>query len=291
MRSLKTYLLLVTACVAISSMGIAGPLEDGSDAIERQDYETAFRLLRPLAEQGDVFAQYNLGFMYSNGLGVSLDANQAASWYRLAAIQGDSDAQVNYGRALEAGVGVGLDHDAAMTWYQRSAAQGNAMAQHNIGSMYFNGHGVTKDNRKAFDWYTRSAEQGLALAQNALGAMYINGVSVDEDPNKGLEWILKAANQGLPDAQVNAFQLYYRDAKIGNAGAMHNVGYMCLHGWAGDQDPKECIKYYELAAEYGYAPSAQALSQIYTQGLFNIPVESEEADTWAEKYSELQTPK
>ena len=164
------------------------------------------------------------------------------------------------------------------------------MAQHNIGSMYVNGYSVTKDYLKALDWYTRAAEQGLPIAQNALGAMYVNGVGVDEDLNKGTEWIFKAANQGWPEAQENAFQIYYRDATIGNSGAMHNVAYMCLHGWSGEQDPQDCIKFYELAAERGYAPSAEALAQIYTQGLFEIPANDAKADIWAEKFSALQTP-
>lgn len=290
MHYFKIYMLATCAIFALSSAGQAGPLQDGSDAIERQDYPVAFRVLQPLAEKGDVFAQYNIGYMYSHGLGVSQDAQQAAYWYKKAAMQGDSDAQTNYGRALESGAGVGLDYEEAMTWYLRSAKQGNAMAQHNIGSMYINGHSVQKDDRIAFDWYTKAAEQGLAIAQNAVGAMYVNGVGIDEDANKGLEWILKAANQGWPEARENAFQLYYRDAKVGNAGAMHNVAYMCLHGWSGEQDPQSCIKFYELAAERGYAPSAEALGQIYKQGLFEILADDAQAETWAARYSELQTP-
>ena len=290
---MKIFKFCLTAMCSISvlaNVGLAGPLEDGSDAIERQDYATAFRLLHPLAEQGDAFAQYNVGVMYANGLGVTPDARKAAHWYREAAAQGDPDAQVNYGRVLEEGVGVELDYEEAMKWYLRSAQQGNAMAQHNIGSMYFNGHGVTKDDRKAFDWYTKAAEQGLPIAQNAVGAMYVNGIGVSEDANKGLEWILKAANQGWPEARENAFQLYYRDAKIGNPGAMHNVAYMCLHGWSGEHDPKDCIEFYELAAERGYAPSAQALAQVYAQGLFGIPADDAKAELWAAKYSALRSP-
>lgn len=288
MKIKNTRLLAMFAVCAIANEGLAGPLEDGSDAIERQDYPTAFRLLQPLAEQGGVFAQYNVGFMYSNGLGVQEDAEKAAFWYREAALQGDSDAQTNYGRTLETGIGVEVDYEKAMKWYLLAAKQGNAMAQHNIGSMYVNGNGVTKDERSAFEWYLKAAEQGLPIAQNAVGAMYVNGISVEEDANQGLEWILKAAVQDWPEAKENAFQLYYRDAKIGNPGAMHNVAYMCLNGWSGAQDPKECIKFYELAAERGYAPSAEALADIYAQGLFDIPADDANAELWSGKFSALQ---
>ena len=51
--------------------------------------------VRAMAEQGDAFAQYNVGFMYANGLGVPQDDAEAVRWYRLAADQGNADAQVS----------------------------------------------------------------------------------------------------------------------------------------------------------------------------------------------------
>ena len=49
--------------------GSAGPFEDGVSAFVRGDYITARRLWRPLAEQGDAKAQFNLGVMYVRGAG------------------------------------------------------------------------------------------------------------------------------------------------------------------------------------------------------------------------------
>ncbi len=46
------------------------PLEEAATAYDRGDYETAFRLMRTLAKQGDAFAQFNLGVMYGQGRGV-----------------------------------------------------------------------------------------------------------------------------------------------------------------------------------------------------------------------------
>ena len=46
----------------------AGPLEDADAALKRRDYANAVRLIRPLAEQGNANAQYNLGVFYDNGL-------------------------------------------------------------------------------------------------------------------------------------------------------------------------------------------------------------------------------
>jgi uncharacterized protein len=70
----------------------AGPLEDAATAFNRRDYATALRLVRPLAEQGDATAQYNLGIFYDNGLAVPQDHVRALMWFTLAASQGKEGA-------------------------------------------------------------------------------------------------------------------------------------------------------------------------------------------------------
>ena len=70
----------------------AGQYEDGTAAYHHKDYQTALKLWQPLAEQGDVKAQYNLGVMYKKGLGVTKDYAQAHMWFHLAAIRGDANA-------------------------------------------------------------------------------------------------------------------------------------------------------------------------------------------------------
>ena len=87
-----SFMLLVAAGAAVD-----GPLEDGVAAIKRRDFATALRLFRPLADQGDDVAQFDLGIMYNNGWGVPRDYVQAAKWYRLAAARGNADAQCNLG--------------------------------------------------------------------------------------------------------------------------------------------------------------------------------------------------
>ncbi len=47
--------------------------QEGYDAYNRGDYDTALKEWRPLAEQGNEAAQANLGFMYAKGQGVPQD--------------------------------------------------------------------------------------------------------------------------------------------------------------------------------------------------------------------------
>ena len=62
MRALLTAL---TALMLFSTSVVAGDLEDGLAAYEVGDYQKAFRLFKPLAEQGYADAQFNLGLMYA----------------------------------------------------------------------------------------------------------------------------------------------------------------------------------------------------------------------------------
>jgi uncharacterized protein len=57
----------------------AGQLDDAFAAYQRGDYATAMSLRRPLADQGNAAAQYNLGWMYYDGRGVPQDYAQAAA--------------------------------------------------------------------------------------------------------------------------------------------------------------------------------------------------------------------
>ncbi len=52
----------------------------GKEAYRRGDFETAVKELRPLAEKGHTEAQFHLGVMYSQGLGVPKDSVQAYVW-------------------------------------------------------------------------------------------------------------------------------------------------------------------------------------------------------------------
>ena len=70
-----------------------GDFQKGLDAYKSGDYATALREWSLLAEQGYSGAQYNLGKMYKDGLGVPEDYAEAARWYRLAAEQGDERAK------------------------------------------------------------------------------------------------------------------------------------------------------------------------------------------------------
>ena len=77
------------------SIVFANDVLDGRDAAMRGDYETAYKIWLPLAEQGDSGAQINLAILYHRGLGIPQDYKKAVKWYQLSAEQGIAQAQSN----------------------------------------------------------------------------------------------------------------------------------------------------------------------------------------------------
>lgn len=96
----------------------------GVAAYQRGDYVTALREFKPLAEQGDAFAQGYLGAMYDKGKGVAQDFQEAVRWFRLASEQDLDGAQANLGIMYVRGTGVPQDYVLAYMWLNLAAAQG-----------------------------------------------------------------------------------------------------------------------------------------------------------------------
>ena len=84
-----------------------------------------FDELQQSAEHGNAVAQYELGKLYADGLGVS------------------------------------KNHKTAMMWWEKSALQGYAPAQYSLGWMYFYGQRIMTDYVKGCFWMQSAGEQGI----------------------------------------------------------------------------------------------------------------------------------
>ena len=83
MRSVIFAVILVGACANVAA---AGPWEDAVSAYRSRHYPTAAQLFRSLAKQGHERAQYNLGMLYRDGLGIPQDFVRAHMWYSVSAV-------------------------------------------------------------------------------------------------------------------------------------------------------------------------------------------------------------
>ena len=157
---MKNISILLAFLMTLSAPVAAQDFQKGLAAAQAGDFATALQEWTPLAEAGDTSAQFNLGLMYYNGLGVPQDYKEAIKWYTLAAEQGDADVQNNLGLMYYNGQGVPQDYKEAVKWYTLAAEQGFALAQSNLGSMYYDGNGVLQDSTIAHMWYNIGSANG-----------------------------------------------------------------------------------------------------------------------------------
>lgn len=95
---------LLAAIKGVVVVATSGTMQDALVAYRKKDFSTAFKIYREFALKGDAQGQNNLGMMYHNGYGVSIDYAEALKWYRLSAAQGYALAKENIGALARRGI-------------------------------------------------------------------------------------------------------------------------------------------------------------------------------------------
>ena len=289
-------------CAAPNGTAGAGVDDDPKAAFDHGDFAKAFQLFRPLAEQGDAYAQAMLGYLYSTGKGTAQDHAAALGWYRKAADQGNADGELNVGVSYESGAGAPIDYAAAQDWYRKAAEQGKAKAQLYLGRMYALGHGGPVNYPAAKDWVLKAAEQGDPEAEDVIGGFYEFGRGVPLDQAAAETWYRKAADQGYADAQFWLGAIYDsghgrpRDASLaltwfrkaadqGHAAGQYALGRLYDSGRGVPQDSKLAVVWYRRAANQGLAEAQLNLAEMYENGA-GVPKDHVMSASWYRKAAE-----
>ena len=83
-------LITVFLLIGFTSVVNAG-FDDAYGHLKQKEYTKALKELKPLADQGHVPSQLNLGRIYHKGLGVEVNYKVAIEYYKMAANQGNND--------------------------------------------------------------------------------------------------------------------------------------------------------------------------------------------------------
>lgn len=156
MRFLSIALFLVCTIAAPAALADRATqiFADGRDAYDQGEYDQAIEYWKRAAAMSHAEAEFRLGAMYDEGVGVKADPSTAVEWYRRAAEHGSQQAQFNLGHMYASGRGVDKDAARAAHWYERAAERGNAYAQYTLGLIYLHGRGVERDLASAYAWLT-----------------------------------------------------------------------------------------------------------------------------------------
>jgi TPR repeat protein len=173
------------------------------EQLARRYARNAQRAVKEAAEAGDADAQYLLGKLFREGLGVEKDPREGLRWTRKAAEQDHRVALWALGWIYESGEGVQRNDREALRWYRKAADNGFGLAMNNVGWMYANGKGVAKDYEEAVRWYRKAIAKGSAPAMNNLGYMYEHGQGVRRSRTEAVRWYRRAAKLGDRLAREN----------------------------------------------------------------------------------------
>lgn len=235
---------------------------------------------------GDANAEYRIG--------TSLNGAEKVKWLERAATHGHADAQAELGYCYYSGDGVVKDSKKALEWFQKAADNGSVYGQFRMGWAYSQGEGVDKDLKLAVSWYRKAADNGDTAAMNNLAVCYARGEGVQQNLNEAFKLYDKASAKGNLLATINlammyeqgkgtvqdkkkAFELFHKIAsckdvfsseedKKNIAKATYNVGRMYFGGIGIDKNPKEAVKYLELAKDKGNIDALYVLGVAYYLG-------------------------
>ena len=109
--------------------------DDALKAYGAGDFEAAFKIWRPLAEDGDARAQFRVGELYIEGKGVAKNLAHARKWIEAAAQQGYTKAEHRMGEIYRFGIGVTANADTSYDWYLRAVKKKYAPADLGISEL------------------------------------------------------------------------------------------------------------------------------------------------------------
>ena len=123
----------------------------------QQEYKDELDNWMLRAYEGDREAQFKVGVLFANDQFSPPDYEQAVYWYKQAGRQGHVFAQYNLGHQYLQGVGVVKNDRTAMQWWAKAAQLDHQLAQFNLGRAYYLGIGVDEDHAQSKYWFERAA--------------------------------------------------------------------------------------------------------------------------------------
>ena len=116
------------------------------------------------AQQGDAKALGALRMELATTQGQSAEFQHVIEVFRAGALDRNAQAQFELGYLFEQGLGVPRDYHQAERWYQQAAQRGLTDAQFRLGRMYYEGLASGSNRRLGYIWLAIAAENGYQAA-------------------------------------------------------------------------------------------------------------------------------
>lgn len=180
------------------------------------EYLIEMKEILKLAENGDAYAQYELGCRFEDGeFGLQKKLDEAFKWYEKAVNGGDKDACYSLGSFYARGIVVEQNIKKAIDLYKLAFEDDFMMAGFIVGNFYYNGIGIARDE-KVGRYFLEKAAKGSGLSvERGIATIYMDGHGVENDKEKEIIWLKRAAEKGDMSA-LEALSKYTKYNDLGN---------------------------------------------------------------------------
>lgn len=217
-------------------------------------YGNAHKIWQALSQRGNAEANFNLGILYEDGLGVNQDLAQALLYYDTAAIGGSFKAQYRLGLLYFVGKKVPLDNIKAKRWLTEAAVGGDSDSIEMLAIL--NGN-----NRSQRDKDFLRAETAHASADYIQAAEIWQRLADADDiiSRTRLAWLYEKG-QGVKRDLNYAAELFRQSAMGGHAEAQYALAVMLQTGKGQAKDLQESHLWLQKAANLGHREASLALA-------------------------------
>lgn len=180
------------------------------DEVQEYDQKNKIYYLEKAAKEGNPYAQYDIGYIYSRGsYGVKRDREKAFKYFIEADRQGNRDASYSLYEYYEYHT-KGSNNGEALKYLEKAAERRNLQAVKEIADYYLYGEEpyLNKNLKKAFHYYeilsntlTNKAIYYLGkdyqlIAKHQLAVMYVNGQGVNKSIPKAIDLFQTSCDKG-----------------------------------------------------------------------------------------------
>ncbi len=254
---------------------LAATTDPAYAAFDQGKYILAIKEAKKAASRGEPQAYTLLGRIYSEGLGVPRNLQEAARWYQQGAGKGDVDSQFALALMLAQGKGLARNDALAADLFQQAADKGHVEAQYNMALIYSDGLGRTQDHSQAAKYLKLAAQNGNVKAQYDLGTFYALGQGVRKNSQLAQQWTKKAADSGLSNAQVEYAIMLIKGITL----TEQQKNQLRANPALRRSIDIEAAKYFKMAADKGNPVAQNRLARLYYFG-FGVRKNIMEAAKW-----------
>lgn len=172
---------------------------------EKIDFKLATNYFMKSAEQNNIYAYFNLGFLHLGHYGGDeydiVNLTKSFHYFLKGAEQGDDDCQYQVSLFYEQfsetyqNSTIELDYEQSYRWRLKSAEKGNRLAQYLLSfNQYRLGHGIEINYEKSKYWLLKAAGNNCYLAMSSLYKYYRDGdkkCGIEKDLCLYGEWLMK----------------------------------------------------------------------------------------------------